>query len=799
MSTPVKENTQLPSVSVVIAAYADERWQQLCDAVESVRAQTVPVLETVVVVDHNPALLARAQREFTDCTVMANTSSRGASGARNTGAASCHGEIIAFLDDDARSTAHWLAALLRHFAREDIVGVGGRIDPLWAAPRPRWFPMEFGWAVGFSYRGMPETTQPVRNVWTSNMAIRRSVFEAIGGFRDDFGKVGDVARPEDTDLCLRAAAGGGTWLYEPAGNVGHWIPRQRTTFRYFARRCFHEGQGKAALTALDGAGESTAAERSYTRRILPRAVLVGLRDTVSGDAWGAARAAAITAGFAITVAGFAAGWTLLLRDAHERPAQAAGQPGTQATGQPGTQGAGQSDTQATGPEAGTQPSGVAPASDSRDGFAPVLVREVELSQPLATISAAGAPGGRRYGAARVLARWYSEPLALVDVSLADGDVSADRLAAALWPAVAAPLAQRLAAAGEPVPASLPVTGITAAALTPFLRGRAEALADAPPASVIVCTRYRPDRLAGCLDALKAQAYPDYEIIVVDNAPATDAVARLTAAHGGRIPVRYVMEPRPGLSWARNAGLAAARGKIVAFLDDDELPDRHWLAELARGFTVAPNVAGVSGAVLPARLDTQAQCLFERFGGHSKGRGFTAGVFDPASHASQHPLYPLPAFGVGASMAFDRDALCSIGGFDVALGAGTPARAGEDTAAISELMLADATFVYWPSAIMWHDHRSESAELERQLNGYGSGLTAFYTGAVLRDPRRLASLLRLAPRALRDLRGHDSVRTATMGAGYPAALRRANRRGMLAGPVRYLRSRHVQARASGAVR
>ncbi len=295
------------TVSVVIAAYADERWNQLCSAVESIRSQTAPALETVVVVDHNPALLARAQSEFADCTVIPNTCSRGTSGARNTGVASCRGEIVAFLDDDAQSSAHWLAALLRNFTREDIVGVGGRIDPLWAVPRPRWFPVEFGWAVGFSYLGMPEVAQPVRNVWASNMAIRYSVFNAIGGFREDFGKVGDVARPEDTDLCLRAAGGRGIWLYEPTANVGHWIPRQRTTVRYFARRCFHEGLGKAALAALDGARESTAAERNYTYRILPHGVLLGLRDAARGDAWGAARAGAIALGFATAAAGFAAG------------------------------------------------------------------------------------------------------------------------------------------------------------------------------------------------------------------------------------------------------------------------------------------------------------------------------------------------------------------------------------------------------------------------------------------------------------------------------------------------------------
>src|ERR1700722_5906954 len=215
MSTVASSVIRHPAVSVVIAAFADDRWNQLCDAIQSVRSQTAPVLEKVVAIDQNPGLLVPARRGFSS------------PGARNAGAAACQGEIIAFLDDDARSSEHWLAALLCHFSRADIVGVGGRVDPLRGGSRPRWFPVEFGWAVGFSYQGMPEQTQPVRNVWAGNMAIRSSVFEAIGGFRGGFGKVGDVARPEDTDLCLRAAGDRGIWLYEPTGSGGHRIPRQR--------------------------------------------------------------------------------------------------------------------------------------------------------------------------------------------------------------------------------------------------------------------------------------------------------------------------------------------------------------------------------------------------------------------------------------------------------------------------------------------------------------------------------------------------------------------------------------------
>lgn len=296
------------SVSVVIAAFADDRWEQLRAAVASVAAQSRPALETIVVIDHNPGLLDLARRELAPCgaRVISNDGARGASGARNAGVAASGGDIIAFLDDDARASSDWLAAITGNFADPGVAGVGGRVDPLWAGRRPRWFPGEFDWAIGASYRGMPEAATVVRNVWSNNMAVRRAAFEAVGGFREDFGKVGARSRPEDTDLCLRVNSG--SWVYDPAAAVDHWVPAQRATLGYFLRRCFNEGWGKAGLAARAGATASLSAERGYIRTVLPRAVAAGLRDAVRGDRAGALRTAAIMAGLGVTAGGFAAGW-----------------------------------------------------------------------------------------------------------------------------------------------------------------------------------------------------------------------------------------------------------------------------------------------------------------------------------------------------------------------------------------------------------------------------------------------------------------------------------------------------------
>jgi GT2 family glycosyltransferase len=319
---------QMDGVSVVICSFTLQRWDDLQDAVRSVRRQTVAPLEVVVVADSNPALLERIRAQMPDVVAVANKFGRGASGARNSGVGAARGSVVAFLDDDAVADEHWLERLVPALADERfgrVLGAGGWLRPRWSGLAPRWFPAEFYWVVGGSYRGLPTGRAEIRNVWAGNMAIRRDVFDAVGGFRQDFGKIGARARPEDTDLCLRtrAAFPGAVWMLEPAAAAEHKVPADRATLRYYLRRCYAEGVGKAELVALSD-GDAMSDERRHALRALPLGVARGLADTVTGrDAAGILRSAAIVAGLAVAAAGRVAGAVALRRT--ERATSRAGQ------------------------------------------------------------------------------------------------------------------------------------------------------------------------------------------------------------------------------------------------------------------------------------------------------------------------------------------------------------------------------------------------------------------------------------------------------------------------------------------
>ncbi|GAC1654536.1 MAG: glycosyltransferase family 2 protein [Ktedonobacteraceae bacterium] len=298
-------------ISVIICAYTEERWYDLMAAIESVQQQTPPPSEIIVVIDHNPRLLKRVQERLPGEIVVENTEARGLSGARNSGIRAARSQMIAFLDDDAVAAPNWLMQLSQGLTDPHVLGTGGTVMPLWSTDAPGWLPEEFYWVIGCTYRGMPQTAAAIRNPIGANMAFKRKVFDAVGGFRNGIGRVGKwPVGCEETELCIRAGQywPQHTFLYQPQARVFHHVPDNRARFRYFCSRCYGEGLSKAIVSRYVGAKESLTSERAYTLRVLPQALLRGLKDGLFyADVSGFQRAGVIVLGLMVTMMGYLMG------------------------------------------------------------------------------------------------------------------------------------------------------------------------------------------------------------------------------------------------------------------------------------------------------------------------------------------------------------------------------------------------------------------------------------------------------------------------------------------------------------
>jgi GT2 family glycosyltransferase len=298
------------TIAVIICAYTEQRWDDLLAGVQALRQQTVAPNEIILVIDHNRSLFERVQQALPDVTVRENRGQRGLSGARNTGVQATHCTIMAFLDDDALPSLSWIEQILSAYSEPAVWGVGGMIQPAWPAGRPGWFPEEFDWVVGCTYRGMPTIDAPVRNLIGANMSFRRAVFEAVGGFRDGMGRLGTLPMGcEETELCirLRQHQPQAEIRYRPAAMVSHRIDAARTHFHYFLRRCRAEGRSKAQVARFVGSQAGLANERGYAMHTLPEGVVRGIGNSLRGDWHGLVRAGVIMLGLAATVVGYAEG------------------------------------------------------------------------------------------------------------------------------------------------------------------------------------------------------------------------------------------------------------------------------------------------------------------------------------------------------------------------------------------------------------------------------------------------------------------------------------------------------------
>jgi glycosyltransferase involved in cell wall biosynthesis len=308
---PAGENMSAdrPPVTVMICAYTEKRWDQLVAAVESAEGQSLAPKQVLVVIDHNDALLERAAAHFERSDVVANADESGLSGARNTGLRHACGDVVAFLDDDARADEGWLEELVAPYQDPHVMGTGGMARADWHDERPSWFPPEFDWVVGCSYRGLPVERATVRNPIGANMSFRRRAFDVAGNFQTAMGRLGTLPLGcEETEFSirLRQTVPQARIVYVPTAAVDHFVSPDRTTFRYFLRRCVAEGLSKATVTEHVGNKAGLKSERRYVTQALPSGFLHGFFPGEKGLP-SPSRSGMIVTGLAATTVGYLLG------------------------------------------------------------------------------------------------------------------------------------------------------------------------------------------------------------------------------------------------------------------------------------------------------------------------------------------------------------------------------------------------------------------------------------------------------------------------------------------------------------
>ena len=323
---------------------------------------------------------------------------------------------------------------------------------------------------------------------------------------------------------------------------------------------------------------------------------------------------------------------------------------------------------------------------------------------------------------------------------------------------------------------------------------AEPEAPTPPISVVICTRNRTALLTQALESVLACDYPTFEVILVDNAGA-EAETRALALNHPDPRVRFVSEPRPGVSRGRNRGLRAAAYDLVAFVDDDVVVDEAWLTGIAGGFARAADVALVCALVPTGEIRTRTQAWFDHrvtWGDARAARQYR--LSDPPADL---PLFPFQvgSYGTGASFAVKRSVYEEVGGLDVAMGPGTATMGGEDIDLFVRVLAAGRAIAVEPAAVVWHRHRDDLPALEKQAIGYGIGLGAWLTKTTF-TPRLVRMAVPLLPAALARLRtiaqgGSDDPEVVDhdfgLPDGYTRRLGRLELRSALAGPFRYARA------------
>ncbi len=412
-------------------------------------------------------------------------------------------------------------------------------------------------------------------------------------------------------------------------------------------------------------------------------------------------------------------------------------------------------------------------------FQPILITEVELSEPLIELSNENSTNKIPYAAAMLVVRLHHAIIGTIKIPFDSPVLKPLDYAAEIWAQLATEINLHLRQDELQSITDLSLDGIQMQCKPKCVSSLNNFLEDAPFVSVVVCTHDRTRFLKESLPHLLALNYPNYEVIVVDNAPSTsETYDFIQAEYQGNDMVRYTREDQAGLSWARNCGIRHARADYIAFTDDDTVVDPYWLAYLIRNFFDTEEVACVTGLALPLELEYEAQVWFEQFGGFDNG--FKRLVFDMDINRDDHVLYPytVAQYGAGVNMAFRTDILRKLNGFIVRISQ------ADDISMFVKIITNGYRIVYEPNGFVYHKHREDYEGLRRQIYNYGVGLSLYLTHMIVSDWTWLFRVVPRIPKAILHFLSSQSSKNENKEAGYPSELTWLERKGLLAGPIKY---------------
>ena len=399
------------------------------------------------------------------------------------------------------------------------------------------------------------------------------------------------------------------------------------------------------------------------------------------------------------------------------------------------------------------------------------IRTVELNQPLPSLTDL-----QEYSAVRIFITLNGQLLGSVDIANRYQTLTVSRLRNAIVDT----LILKLLETGAVRDSEIVCTNALAMLNKHFIQDKDKPLKlpDQVSASIVVATLDRPDELRKCICSLLTQETSrQIEIVVVDNNPDSGLIKPVVAEFS---QVVLVNEPRRGLAYARNAGFIASKGDVCIATDDDVRFPPDWLEKLLAPF-YRNEVMAVTGNVLPCELGSQAQNMFEEYGG--LGRGYKR-LEANEEWFERYRFKAVPTWEIGATAnAAFRASIFNqpdIGLMNEALGPGMPSGVGEDTYLFYKILKAGYTIIYEPTAYVWHRHRPEMESLRNQLYNYSKGHVAYHLTTLIRD-HDFRALVRLALelpivhlwRIMESLRGRSS---------YPVSLILLEIIGNLAGPL-----------------